>query len=186
MFDLAPRWRAGSGELRCGARGESRGVISSGRFRFWAIDWVTRLVRAAVVPARPAWSGSRSMAGGCASRDGSDRRAGCGVPSRMAPTMAAPADGCDRRDVRDRGSRFRRRQPSLAAAGRGGPEAFIPASRGAALGHRRAESVSSPRVSRRLDRAARAHKAEPGVDPAGPGPRSAAAAAAGPHGSRAT
>ena len=38
---LAPDEICVRGELM-GASGAERGVISRGRFRFWAIDWVTR------------------------------------------------------------------------------------------------------------------------------------------------
>ena len=114
---LAPVEICVRGELM-GASGADSGVISSGRFRFWAIDWVTRLVSAGVGRARRAWVSWVPRPGG---------RAWHGEPARRAGRRVVDdGAGSRQRNVSTarqiRGSRFRRRR-----SGHGPARAEVPA-----------------------------------------------------------
>ena len=100
------------GEL-IGASGEASGVISRGRFRFWAIDWVTRLVSAR---GRPGSAGLDAPALAPGPRHAQPRR------PEPARSFTAPEAGRGRAAVGppDRESDSRITIPSSAFRPRGG------------------------------------------------------------------
>jgi hypothetical protein len=162
-----------------GASGDARGVISSGRFRFSAIDCVTRLVSA---------RGRADSAGLAVPELGPGRPRD---PRREPPERAFPAPGVGAagpavgRAARESGSRITR--PSLAVKPRGGAGRVVEVTSfqrggevrsGAVAGLRsasalgRVEFIDPPGLAVAPDRAGPPRLAvAPDRAPPGPGPR---------------
>ena len=129
VLDVGAGRNLRQGRIDGGQRADS-GVISSGRLRFWAIDWVTRLVSAR---GRPGSAGLGGLdRGGAAARP---RRDGAGAAPAGGSGRRCRARGggtcCPRIGIENHDSIIDAQ--ATAGAGRVAGRGFAPATRHAAL-----------------------------------------------------